>query len=238
MPYYRRHLTYDEIAPHLQKFRLWMRTNCPVVKEYEEFGQEAFFYDEHTIKASLDEFRHQLYVLQGAGFAQFIPWVTDTTVGMLIINEKADGVMQTVSPSHIRMPKLSHLICLTPEDYFGLLRVLDTAKNTQQGNSLSLNPAAAGYSSIDSSPLYPFFTKMRVNYRMNPDYSDKKWTRREDIKFLSSLAPTRDNQLSAMQYITAHQNNDLLYFPVETVVNLELDWQQITDEYCLPQTCD
>lgn len=238
MPYYRRHLTYDEVAPFLQKFRLWLRTNCPVVKEYEEFGQEAFYLNENTAKFALDEFKHLLFVTQNAGFSQFIPWVTDRTVGVILINEKADGIMQTISPSHIRLPKLSHLICLTPEDYFGLLRVLNTAKNTQQGNSLSLNPAAAGYSSIDSSPLYPFFTKMRVNYRMNPDYSDKKWTSREDIKFLADLEPTRDNQLSAMQYITAHQNNDLLYFPVETVVNLELDWQQITDEYCLPQTCD
>lgn len=172
--------------------------------------------------------------MQGANFAQFIPWETDASVGIIYINEKADGQMQTISPSHVRLPKLSHLICLTPEDFFGLLRILDTAKNTQQGNSLALNPAAAGYSSIDNSSLYPYFTKMRVNYRMNTDYCDRKWTRREDIHFLAPLQPTRDNQLSAMQYITAQQNNDLLYFPVESVVNLELDWPQATDEYCIP----
>lgn len=238
MPYYRRHLTYDEIAPHLQKFRLWLRANCPVVDEYEEFGSEAFYYDENTLRQSLEEFKQQLYVMQRAGFATFTPWVVGSTVGIIRINEKADGQMPTISPSHIRMPKLSHLICLTPEDYFSLMRLIDTAKNVQAGNALTLNPAAAGLDSIDASSLYPFFTKMRVNYRMNPDYCDKKWTRREDIHFLAGLEPTRDNQLSAMQYVTAHQNGDLLYFPVETVVNLELDWQQITDEYCLPQTCD
>lgn len=234
MPYYRRHLTYDEVAPYLQKFRLWLRANCPVVKEWEEFGGEAFFLDERTAIVPPKEFNQQLAVMQGANFAQFIPWETDASVGIIYINEKADGQMQTISPSHVRLPKLSHLICLTPEDFFGLLRILDTAKNTQQGNSLALNPAAAGYSSIDSSSLYPYFTKMRVNYRMNTDYCDRKWTRREDIHFLAPLQPTRDNQLSAMQYITAQQNNDLLYFPVESVVNLELDWPQATDEYCIP----
>lgn len=237
MPYYRKRLSYDEIAPHLQKFRLWLRTNCPVVEEYQEFGDEAFFFDENTIHQSVDQFRKELYVMQSVGFASFTPWLVDGKVGLIQINEKADGQMPTISPSHIRLPKLSHLITLTPDDYFGLLRLINTAKNTQTGNALSLNPAAAGYSSIDTSPLYPFFTKMRVNYRMNPDYCDKKWTRREDIAFLAKLQPTRDNQLSAMQFITAHQNNDLLYFPVETVVNLELDWQQVTDEYCLPQYC-
>lgn len=238
MPYYRRKVSYDEVAPYLQKFRIWLRTNCPVVKEYKEFGDEAFFFDEPTLRTALDQFKQQLYVLQAAGFASFSPWLAGRNVGLIQINEKADGVMPTVSPSHIRLPKLSHLITLTPDDYFLMLRLIDTAKNTQTGNALTLNPISCGCQSIDQSALYPYFSKLRTNYRINVDYCDKKWTRREDIAFLANLQPTRDNQLSAMQFITAHQNNDLLYFPVETVVNLELDWQQVTDEYCMPQYCE
>lgn len=236
MAYYRRHLTYDEVAPHIQKLRLWLRQNCPVVKEYEEFGEESFFLDEHTIPQSLELFKRELYVTQNGGYSRFVPWVADGHLGVVILTTKADGPIPTVTPTHIKLPKLSHLICLTPEDFFGLLRILATAKNTQTGNSLMLNPAAAGYDSLETSPLYPYFTKMRVNYRMNPDYTDKKWTTRSDIKYLSDLEPTRDNHLAAMQYLTTAQNKDLLYFPVESVVQLELDWQQITDDYCLPQS--
>lgn len=234
MPYYRRHLTYDELSPVVQKFRLWLRTNCPVVTEYQENGEEAFLLDENKCRVTLEEFRWQLYAMQNAGYAQFIPYVTDRSVGLILINEKAEGPVQTISPSHIRLPKLSHIICLTPSDFFALFRVLNTAKNTPTGNSLMLNTAKAGVTAIEQSPLYPFFTKMRVNYRMNPDYADRKWTDRDYIKFLAELEPTRDNQLSAMQLLTAAQNKDLLYFPVETVVQLELDWEQVTDDYCVP----
>ena len=234
MAFYRHRLTYDEIAPYIQKLRIWLRTNCPVAKEYQEFGDEAFFMDEHTIPTSLDEFKNLLYVTQNAGFTKFVPWVADGHLGTMIICENADGPMPTITPTHVKLPKLSHLICMTPEDFFGLMKVITTAKNTQTGNSLTLNPIAAGYNSLERSVLYQFFTKMRTNYRMNPDYCDRKWTSRDDIKFLAALEPTRDNQLSAMQYLTTSQNKDLLYFPVETVVNLELDWQQIADDYCQP----
>lgn len=234
MPYYRRHLTYDEISPVIQKFRLWLRNNCPVVTEYQENGTEAFYLDENAAKVSLEDFKWQLYALQNGGYAQFIPYTTDRHIGLILINKTAEGPVQTVSPTHIRLPKLSHLICLTPADFFALFRVLNTAKNTQTGNSLMLNTAKAGIGSIEQSPLYPFFTKMRVNYRMNVDYADRKWTDRDHIKFLAELEPSRDNQLSAMQLLTSTQNNDILYFPVETVVQLELDWDQITDDYCIP----
>lgn len=237
MPYYRRHLTFDEVAPHIQKLRLWLRQNCPVIKEYEgDYCEEAFFFDEAQMHNMIAEFNKELYICQNAGFAEFLPFTSDGKVGVALIKQSADGPMVTVTPTHIRLPKLSHLICLTPEDFFGLLRICNTAKNTQTGNSLMLNPAAAGYTSVETSPLYPFFTKMRVNYRMNPDYADKKWTSREDIKFLAAQDPSRDMHLSAMQYLTAAQNADLLYFPMESVVQLELDWQQATDEYCVPNS--
>lgn len=236
MPYYRHRASYNDIAPYVQKFRLWLRNNCPVVKGYEEFGQETFIMNEDNFRTSLEEYKQQLYLLQNTGVCQFIPFTASRRVGLLIINEKADGPVATVSPTHIRLPKLSHLITLTPNDFFGIMNIISNSTTTTDSKGLSINPALAGYDSIENSPLYPFFTKVRVNYRMNPDYVDKKWTRRSDIAFLSNLEVTRDNQLSAMQYLTAVQNaEDLLYFPAETVVQLELDWQQVTDDYCIPQ---
>ena len=37
-----------------------------------------------------------------------------------------------------------------------------------------------------------------------------------------------------MQYLTVLQNDDILYFPIESMVNLELNWEQIDDDYCVP----
>lgn len=235
MPFYRKQLTYEEIAPYAQKMLLWLRQNCPVVREYDEdYELEAFLLDAETARTTWVQHRNVFSVLQQRNWADFIPFTTDRSVGMLLFYPEVNGPKQSVSPTHIKLPKLSHLITLTPDDFFALFRILDTAKNTQTGNSLMLNPAAAGVQNLLTSPLYPFFTKLRVNYRMCEEYMGNKWTRRSDIKFIAGLEPTRDNQFSAMQYLTARQNKDLMYFPVDTVVQLELDCQQLTDDYCVP----
>lgn len=169
-----------------------------------------------------------------AGYVDVVPYDDDHI--QLYITEKAVGPVHTISPTHVRLPKLSYLITLCPEDFFALLRLIATAKNTQSKDSLSLNPPAAGVPDLNSSALEPFFMLLRTNYRMNADYCDRKWTDREAIKYLAELEPTRDNQLCAMQYLTALQNPDLLYFPIETSIELELDWQQVSDDYCLPNT--
>ena len=44
----------------------------------------------------------------------------------------------------------------------------------------------------------------------------------------------QENHLAAMQYLTVLQNDDILYFPIESMVNLELNWEQIDDDYCVP----
>lgn len=235
MPFYRRRLTYDEVAPIIQKLRLWLRMNCVCVKEYED-GVEAFIVSAEDYTHCREQFNNQLFVAQNGGYCEFVPWFTKDGIGLLTFNEKADGPAQTVSPTHIKLPKLSHLITLTPNDFFKLLLLVATSKVGQPGASMLLNPAAANIDQFEQSPLYPYFTKLRTNYRMNPEYADKKWTPREDVKLVANLEPTPSNQLTAMQYLTARQNNDLLYFPVEAVVDLELPWQQITDDYCLPNS--
>lgn len=234
MPYYRKQLTYDEIAPYAQKMLLWLRQNCPVVKEYEE-GCEIFFMDKTKMDAMWSQHQNVFAVMQARGWCEFVPWTTDRSIGIVIFFPDSEGPKPTITPTHVRLPKLSHLITLTPEDFFALFKLISTAKNTQTGNSLMLNTAAAGVENLATSPLFPFFTKLRVNYRMNETYADAKWTSRDDIKFLAGLEQTRDNQFSAMQFLTARQNKDLMYFPMETVIDLELDWPQVTDDYCLPQ---
>lgn len=146
----------------------------------------------------------------------------------------AEGKIQTVTRTHVRLPKLSHLITLCPRDFFLLLNLIATAKNTQTGDSLALNPAACGVTDINNTAVGQFFTKMRVNYRINDDYCDRKWTPRDAISFLAKLEPTQENHLAAMQYLTVLQNDDILYFPIESMVNLELSWEQIDDDYCVP----
>ena len=90
---------------------------------------------------------------------------------------------------------------------------------------------------LDETIIGAFFEKLKVNYRMNLDYADKKWTDKNDIAAVADLEPTRENQLIAMQYFTARQNDDILYFPADSAIDLEIgDWQQLTDDYVIPQT--
>ena len=232
MPFYRKKITYDELAPFVQKFRDFLRQNCSLVKEADDYAQEVFFVDKSQSEYIRSTFEKSWNALACAGFLEATPF--DYNHIMVYFYEKADGPIQTVTPSHVRLPKLSYLITLTPEDFFTLLKLVATAKNTQSKDSLALNPPAAGIQSLAKSTLSPFFTLLRTNYRFNIEYCDRKWTPRDAIKFLSTLEPTRDNQLSAMQYLTALQNPDLLYFPIETSIELELDWQQVSDDYCVP----
>lgn len=170
--------------------------------------------------------------LRIGGFLEMLPCGADAFY--LYSTRGAEGKTPTVTISHVRLPKLSYLITLSPNDFFLLLRLIATARNTQTGDSLSLNPAACGITDLASTTIAPYFTKMRVNYRMNDDYCDRKWTPREAIAFLSRLEPSRDSQLSAMQYLTVLQNDDILYFPIESMIDLELEWEQVSEEYCIP----
>lgn len=232
MPFYRKKVTYDEMAPYIKKFKEWLRLNASFVGMQEDLGHEEVFLVDRTKPSPNKAYDNYWSNLLSAGYIDIVP--LDYAHVFCYVMDSANGPVHTVSQTHIKLPKLSYLITLCPEDFFSLLRLLDTAKNTPSKDSLTLNAPLAGIDSLATSALEPFFMKLRTNYRMNPDYCDRKWTSREDIHFLANLEPTRDNQLSAMQYLTARQNNDLLYFPVDTSVELELDWPQVNDEYCVP----
>lgn len=236
MAYYRKHVEYAEIAPLIQNLRLWLRSNCPVVKEYED-GVEAFLVTADRYASIDNQFRNQVFLCQNAGYCQFVPMFgDDETIGILTFSELADGEPQTVSFTHVRLPKLSRLICMTPKDFFTIIKIIYQAKVNQTGNLLMINPPAAGYiDEWEGSFLYPYFVKVRSNYRIAPDRADKKWFLRKNLGTIANLPPTQENQLYAMQYITALLNRDIDFFPAESVINLELDWQQYHDDYCTPQ---
>ena len=211
-----------------------LREKFPVVSEAGAEGGETFLIDIKNLPQIYNyDFMGTVLNLERTGYITRTPWANDGSF-CITLNEKADGPIPTISPSHIRLPKLSYLITFTPEDFFSLFRLLASARNTPSKDSLALNPPAAGIDSLQCSPLDPFFLLMRTNYKMNPEYCDRKWTSRDAIKFVSQLEPTRDNQLSAMQYLTALQNPDILYFPIETSIELQLDWEQVNEDYCLP----
>lgn len=232
--YYRKRLTFSEISPYIQEFLQFLRANCPVIKPgSEDDYEEAFLFD---IKRANQARAYEKYysLLVAGGYMMAAPITTDESVMILYFNSTAYGTPPTVSASHVRMPKLSCLITLTPEDFFTCFKLVATAKLTSTKDALQLNPAANGIQSLSTHILAPYFTLLKTNYRINPTYAGNKWMPYEDIRFIASLEPNRDNQLSAMQYITARQNEDLLYFPTETAINLELEWPQITDEYVTP----
>lgn len=209
-----------------------MRQNAKIVRApTDDENVEVFYATYAEYRRWPDEMLRIINALRVANFLLMTP----LGEGFYLFNtETANGPTPTITPTHIRLPKLSHLITLVPSDFFLLLRLLATAKNTQTGDSLSLNFGAAGIQNLAFSAIDQFFIKLRVNYRMNPDYCDRKWTPRDAIKFLANLEPTRENQLSAMQYLTVLQNEDLLYFPLDAMIDLELDWEQVSDDYCTP----
>lgn len=230
MAFYRNRYSYEDAAPIIQKFKEFLGLNAKAVINEEDPDRIWYFYN--AAKAGHREiFSKYSTYLQAGGFVKMAPCEDGI---FIILSEKAEGATPTVSSSHVRLPKLSHLITLIPEDFFAVLRLIATAKNTQTKDSLALNPPAAGIQNLPTSTISQFFTLMRTNYRINADYADRKWTDREQIKRISTLEPTQLNQLYAMQYLTALQNPDLLYFPLETRVELELEWEQINDDYCVP----
>jgi hypothetical protein len=225
---YRNRFSYQDCAPRIKLLRDHLQKHAKLITDV-EFQCEAYFVDSPD-PLIRQEFQ-SLYALPCAGgFVRLAPLGDGTLV---IFNPEADGAQPTVSRTHIRLPKLSHLITLSPSDFFLFMRLIATAANSNAVDVIKLNPPAAGVNAVPAI-LDPFFFLVRVNYRITPEYADHKWTLRGSIHKVAFLDETRDNQLAAMQYLTALQNPDLLYFPLEAAIDLELDWEQMDDDYCIP----
>lgn len=233
MPFYKKRISYEQLTPMVNKFMESVRRMCPVIQEAGDDGQEVFLVDKSAASEFSALYMAEYKALSMSGMITQVP--LGASKALFYFDPNVNFTPPTVSLNYVRLPKLSFLITLVPEDFFLLMRLITTARNTPQKDALSLDPAACGIPSIESSSLSPFFTKLRINYRMTPEYCDKKWTPRYAIEQIADLDPTRDNQLTVMQYFTVMQNQDLIYFPIEAMITLNLEWEQMNDDYCIPQ---
>lgn len=234
MPFYRKKAAFHTIENSAEPLLLFLRQNCAVIKEDDGTTplfdvREAFYADAEAMDKISTLYKNIYGMMRLGEFMEVAPLNYDWTEVMIFVLKDKGSFMPTISRTHIRLPKLSHLITLTPEDFFIVFRFLAVGMTGPYSNSLAI-PA-----DITLPPaITPFFVTNDKMWRTNPEFADRKWTWRGDIEFVSSLEPTELNQLYAMQYLTAKQNEDLLYFPVESAVQLELDWDQISEDYVTP----
>ena len=74
MPFYRKKITYDELAPFVQKFRDFLRQNCSLVKEADDYAQEVFFVDKSQSDYIRSTFEKSWNALACAGFLEATPF--------------------------------------------------------------------------------------------------------------------------------------------------------------------
>lgn len=228
---YRSKYSFEDAAPIIDKLRRILQEHGKRLINEDSDRLEWYFIATPAPLHVMQEINKYNIYLQAGGFTKIVPTEGGT---FIIFNPEANGRTPTVSSTHIRLPKLSHLITLTPSDFFTLLRLLNTAKPTYVGAALQLNLPAAGIDDFPRHILYQFFTMLRTNYVMNVDLADSKWTPRAELPRIANLQPTRENQLVAMQYLTSNQNKDLLYFPVDSMIDLDLEWEQLNNDYARP----
>lgn len=146
--------------------------------------------------------------------------------------------MPTVLKDKVRMPRIELLLTLTPDDFFDFIRVLHYSKVIDE-TKIVLNFPVLGlreedYDTDIENPkvdlLRKFFKKMRINYTINPDIAMLQWMYKVSLADIADLEPTRDNQLSALQYIAALTSPQVDTIPTDSAVELELDWEQTVDE--------
>lgn len=236
MPFYRKRISFDEIAPLTQKFRTWMRNSCTVAQEMSEEYDEVFYLNKENLDYMKDKFYPLYSFLLVSKFILVAPLSPDVLI--IFWNKRAEGIEPTVTRTHIRLPKLSHLITLTAEDFFSFIRVVHKSKITAAGDSLTLCLPEAGVQNLNTTNFAHFFQILRINYRMCLDYTDRKWTSRDAIKTIAAFTPTTEAHFAAMQYLTALQNPDLLYFPETAAIELELDLESTAPGYTAPPIAD
>lgn len=236
MAFYKKRATFHTIENTCEPLLLFLRQNCHMVKEEDGTAplwgvREAFYADKATMDKISTLYKNIYGLMRVGHFIEVSPLNVNWSEVLIFVLEDKEAFTPTVSKSHIRLPKLSHLITLTPEDFFAVFRILASGTNVSTGTSLLISNETQF-----SAAIAPFFVTNDKTYRTNPEYTDRKWTTKSDIAFIAALDPTRDNQLSAMQYLTARQNPDLMYFPVDSAVQLELEWDQVSEDYVIPQS--
>ena len=218
----------------LSDFKNYAREHYPVVSEYGD-GQETFLLTKDAALDKEDAYYKYFVPLAINGLVDAIPY--DEQNLLIIFNDTADDIafQDTVSPTHIRLPKDDHLLLLTPEDFFDLLTLIGKAKFNSSKNGLYLTPTIINYSTVEETPFAKFFVKKKVAYKTDPRIVNRVWTPFAAIQKMMVFPPTAENQLYSLQYFTVMRNIDYPLFPVSTLIELEIDdWEQLSPTYCRP----
>ncbi len=230
--FYKQRMNKTEAERALKEFKTFCSLYCQAITT-DDLSETAFFFN----PGDYDKL-HQQKIITWIRIMRMYNEGVDMPFGdgyVVFFTPQPQNFKPTASKTHLKMPKLSHLITLSPEDFFTLIQILYSSETLSSNSLLKLDLESVNINDIESETIAPFFKKERINYRLNHEFCDRKWTRREALHVIADLEPTEVNAYYAMQYLTAIQNPDLLYFPLNTAVELELDWPQITDDYCVPQ---
>lgn len=222
--------TYIQMRPHIQELLSYLRENCPVLQEYKEGDREVFLLLPQEHRDFMLRFNRIYPALKAGGFLELIPW--DSEASVLVFDPAAQGRINTITPTHMRLPRLGHLITLTSGDFRDFFVLVANAKNVSNCTSLTLNPPLINYPTIEATPFNHFFEKLITNYRFDLRYVSANWTPRSLIKY---IAAHQISQLEALQLLAVAQDSSITQIPAETTINLELEWPQVADEYCRPQ---
>lgn len=260
MAFYSRKTNAEQVQQYVLPFKTWLCKHAMQVARGDEDDRWSYLFimDSLEWNSMMDaplayipgmdykkKDEEKMMLLRARQFlceAKYVEWFyidfpANTKVA-IFWTEKGDKVeLPTVLEKSLRIPKLSHLITLTPEDFFLVIRILYTSKIIN-GRYLKLNLNAAG---LDEDNLYDdtsdvnniittFFKKAKVNYTIRTEVAMKQWIKQSDLQVLAELEPTPTNHLYAMQYITAMTQKDVYFFPTDSAVELALDWEQSADE--------
>jgi len=239
--HYRHPLKPKNVEPAIHMIRLYLQQNAYPIPYLTREDLEEFT-DAWLVPLDLEEeiqrnipLSRATWVSKASGLLVSFPWGAEPLTFVYAFRKNMENPSSTVTPDFIRLPKLSHLITLTPEDFFTFLSIIATASLSSNKTALTLKTTI----DINTSIFSPFFKKMITNYRISPEYADKKWTPFKAVNFLAALSPTIENQLNAMQFLSAIQNDDLMCFPISAAINLQLDQiEELDESYAIPPTVD
>jgi len=222
--------TAEQVNTAISEIQQILRTNSHLFTKIGTYSSEMIAYtfqqkDYAEIFQLLGHKRAGFALIHTTGRLQTIPIDDQTT--LLLVSSTPYLEKATIAANYYRLPKLSHLIQLIPEDFFLFFHTLSAAKLTQQKTGLILENPDVPY------PLNHFLIKQKTSYVLNSNLADKKWTPVPAIRQIAALDPSAANQLTAMQLITAIQNQDTWLFPTQAAVNLEIeaDEDELNPEY-------
>lgn len=211
-----------------------LRQNATIVKELddeEETSDEIFYLDvadEEKLPVRFYNILHALVQMRVVDIAQL-----EGSGVLLYYNHNQLDELATVTRTHVRLPRIHYLTLLTTHDFFTFFDLIN-GSYVQQGNALQINFGAAGVNETADSLLFRFFKKLRTNYRMEGKYCGKAWISYDDIATIADMPHTRDAQLSAIQLLAVLTNENTQYFPIESAIDLELNWRQLNHHYMAP----